>query len=115
MNDLFNSLSNGLHDTLQSIDLSIHDKIKDTVVDDFIHELKNHLAKSDAIYKLSKLSKDTLFEINEIEEDYVECYVEHQKYDIPKDMIYLNDLNKININYDRLQLKSDGLYHVVQN
>lgn len=115
MNDLFNSLGNGLHDVLNSIDLSLHDKIKDTTIDTFMHELKDYLAKSDAIYKLSKLPKETLFEINEIEENYVECYVEHQKYDIPKDMVYLNDLNKMNINYDRLQLKSDGLYHFVQN
>lgn len=47
MNDLFNSIGNDLHDALSSLDLSIHDKIKDTVVDDFIHELKNYLFKSD--------------------------------------------------------------------
>ena len=38
MNDFFNSLSNGLRE----LDLSIHNtKLKDTFVDNFIHELRD--------------------------------------------------------------------------
>ncbi len=114
MNDLFNSIGNDLHDALSSLDLSIHDKIKDTVVDDFIHELKNYLFKSDATYRLSKLPKDTLFEVNEIEKDYIECYYNHERFDIPKELVDLRDLETLNMNYDRLQLQPDGLYHVVK-
>lgn len=114
MNDLFNSISNGLHDALGTLDLSIHDKIKDTVVDDFIHELRNYLAKSDVIYRLSKLPGDTMLEINEIENNYIQCYYNHEKFDIPKEMVELNSLKGLNINYDRLQLQKDGLYHVVK-
>lgn len=114
INDLFNSIGNGLHDALSSLDLSIHDKIKDTIVDDFIHELKNYLFKSDATYRLSKLPKDTLLEVNEIEKDYIECYYNHERFDIPKEIVDLRDLGTLNMNYDRLQLQPDGLYHVVK-
>jgi len=114
MNDLFNSISNSLHDALGTLDLSIHDKIKDTAVDDFIHELRNYLVKSDVTYRLSKLPEDTMFEINEIENNYIQCYYNHEKFDIPKEMVDLNSLNNLNINYDRLQLQKDGLYHVVK-
>ena len=113
INDLFNSIGNGLHDALSSLDLSIHDKIKDTVVDDFIHELKNYLFKSDATYRLSKLPKDTLLEINEIEKDYIECYYKHERFDIPKEIVDLRELGSLNMNYDKLRLQPDGLYHVV--
>lgn len=64
MNEFFNSLSNGLYE----LDLSLHNtKLKDTLVDNFIHELRNYLAKSDVTYRLSKLPQDTLLDINEIE------------------------------------------------
>lgn len=114
MNDLFNSLGNNLHDVLGNIDLSIHDKIKNTAVDNFIHELRDYLFKSDANYRLSKLPKGTLLEINEIEKDYLECYYNHERFDIPKEMIDLRDLGNLNMNYDRLQLQKDGLYHIVK-
>lgn len=114
MNDLFNSIGNGLHDVLNSIDLSTHDKIRDTIVDDFIHELKEYLFKVDAMYQLSKLSPNTLLEVNEIENEYIECYYNHERFDIPKEIIDLKELDNLNINYDRLQLQKDGLYHVVK-
>ena len=114
MNDLFNSIGNGLHDALGQLDHSVHDKIKDSFVDNFIHELKDYLFKSDAIYKLSKLPKDTLLELNEIEKDYIECYYNHARFDIPKDMIDVRDLSDLNMYHDRLQLQKDGLYHRVK-
>lgn len=114
MNDLFNSIGNGLYNVLHSLDLSIHDKVKNTLVDNFIHELQDYLFKSDAIYKLSKLSPHTLLEVNEIEKDYIECYYNHERYDIPKEKIDLRELNDLNMNYDRLQLQKDGLYHIVK-
>lgn len=52
MNDFFNSLSHGLRE----LDLSIYNtKLKDIFVDDFIHELRDYLVKSDVTYRLSKL------------------------------------------------------------
>lgn len=64
MNDFLNSLSNGLRE----LDLSLHStKLKDTFIDDFIHELRDYLVKSNVTYRLSKLPQDTLLDVNEIE------------------------------------------------
>ena len=115
MNDFFNSLGNTLRDSLCDLDLSIHDKIKDTAIDNFIHELKDYLFKSDSIYKLSKLPKDTLLDINEIESNYIQCYLNHEEYNIPKEMVYKPDLiGLVNDGWISLQLKNDGLYHVIK-
>ena len=116
MNDFFNSLSNSLYDGLCNLDLSIHDtKLKDSFVDNFIHELRNYLVKSDVTCRLSKLPKDTLLDINEIEEKYIQCYFNHEEYNIPKEMIYKPDLTDlVNDGWISLQLQNDGLYHVIK-
>ena len=115
MNDFFNSLGNTLRDSLCDLDLSIHDKIKDTAIDNFIHELKDYLFKSDFIYKLSKLPKDTLLDINEIESNYIQCYLNHEEYNIPKEFVYKRDLiGLVNDGWISLQLQNDGLYHVIK-
>ena len=112
MNDFFNSLSNGLYE----LDLSLHNtKLKDTLVDNFIHELRNYLAKSDVTYRLSKLPQDTLLDINEIEKNHLQCYFNHEEYNIPNGMIYRQELNGlVNDGFIKLQLQDDGLYHVVR-
>lgn len=112
MNDFFNSL----YDGLCNLDLSIHDtKLKDSFVDNFIHELRNYLVKSDVTCRLSKLPKDTLLDINEIEEKYIQCYFNHEEYNIPKEMIYKPDLTDlVNDGWISLQLQNDGLYHVIK-
>ena len=112
MNDFFNSL----YDGLCNLDLSIHDtKLKDSFVDNFIHELRNYLVKSDVTCRLSKLPKDTLLDINEIEEKYIQCYFNHEEYNIPKEMIYKPDLiDLVNDGWISLQLQNDGLYHVIK-
>lgn len=112
MNDFFNSLSDGLRD----LDLSIHNtKLKDTFVDNFIHELQDYLDKSDVTYRLSKLPQDTLLDINEIEKHHIQCYFNHEEYNIPNEMIYRQELNGLaNDGFIKLQLQDDGLYHVVR-
>ena len=112
MNDFFNSL----YDGLCNLDLSIHDtKLKDSFVDNFIHELRDYLVKSDVTYRLSKLPKDTLLDINEIESKYVQCYFNHEEYNIPKEMVYKPDLiGLVNDGWTSLQLQNDGLYHVIK-
>lgn len=112
MNDFFNSLSDGLRE----LDLSLHNtKLKDTFVDDFIHELRDYLVKSDVTYRLSKLPQDTLLDINEIEKNHIQCYFNHEEYNIPNEMIYKQELNGlVNDGFIKLQLQNDGLYHVVR-
>lgn len=107
MSELFNNILNNL-------DNGIHDKIKNTSLDNFIHELKESISKSNVTDKLSNMPQDTLFEINEVEENYIECYYNHEKFDIPKDMVDMSDFDDFDINFDRLQLQDDGLYHIVK-
>ncbi len=116
MNDFFYSLGNSLYDGLCELDLSLHNtKLKDTFVDDFIHELRNSLVKSDVTYRLSKLPQDTFLDINEIEKNYIQCYLNHEEYNIPKEMIYKPDLDGlVNDGWISLQLQDDGLYHVIK-
>ncbi len=116
MNDFLNSLGNSLYDGLCELDLSLHhSKLKDSFIDDFIHELRDYLVKSDVTYRLSKLPKDTFLDINEIEKKYVQCYVNHEEYNVPKEMIYSNDLKGLeNDGHIKLQLQEDNLYHVIR-
>ena len=84
MNDFFNYLGNSLYDSLCNLDLSLHNtKLKDTFIDDFMHELQDYLIKSDVTYRLSKSPQDTLLDINEIEKKYIQCYLDHEEYNIP--------------------------------
>lgn len=116
MNDFFNSLNNSVWDSLYNLDLNIHKtKLKDSFVDNFIHELCNYMAVNDVKHKLSKIPEDTLLEINEIEDGYVQCYYNHEEYIIQNSMIYSKDLKGLeNDGYIRLQLQDDGLYHVIR-
>ncbi len=116
MNDFFNSLGNSLYDSLCKLNLSLNNtKLKDTFVDDFIHDLRNYLVKSDVTYRLSKLPKNTLLYINEIEKNYIQCYLNYEEYNIPKEMCYSKELNGlVNDGFIKLQLQDDGLYHVVR-
>ncbi|MCL2860337.1 MAG: hypothetical protein FWF46_07305 [Oscillospiraceae bacterium] len=110
--DFFNSIGNKLNDSLHNLDKSIHSNIKDTFIDNFIHELQNYLNKSDALHQLSKLPQNTKLEINEIEDKYVSCYEPNtfDKYDIPKELV---DFSSKQQGYFSLQLQNDGLYHYV--
>lgn len=116
MDNLFNSLENSLYGGLCKLDLSLHNtKFKDTFIDNFIHELRDYLVKSDVTYRLSKLPQDTLFDINEIEKNYIQCYFNHIEYNIPKEMVYNQELNAlVNDGFIKLQLQVDGLYHIVK-
>lgn len=116
MNDFFNSLGNSLYNVLCNLNLSLNGtKWKDTFVDDFIHDLRDYLVKSDVTYRLSKLPQDTLLDINEIEKNYIQCYFNHEEYNVPKEMVYSKELNGlVNDGFIKLQLQDDGLYHVVR-
>ena len=114
LGDILNKAGNALNYTLYNIDKSIHSQIEDTFLDDFIHDLRSYLFKSDSIYQLSKLPEDTILDINEIESEYIQCYLNHVEYAVPKDMVYSEDLkNLVNNGHIKLQLQDDNLYHVI--
>ncbi|MCL2860522.1 MAG: hypothetical protein FWF46_08285 [Oscillospiraceae bacterium] len=114
MYNLFNSIENSINKSLGKLDAQIHldrdSKLKNTFVDNFIHELRDYLDRHDSIYKLNTLPPSSKLEINEIEEKYLQCYFDHEPYYIPRDMI---DFNSKNEDYHHLQLGQDGLYHYV--
>lgn len=105
MHDFLNLLGNNLNNALGNIDHSVHDKIKGSVVDNFIHELRDYLFKSDSMYKLSQMPKDTIFEINEIEKDYIQCYLNHQEFPIPKNIVCMSELKDSEIGFIRITIK----------
>ena len=118
MNDLFNSIENTINKSLNKVDNKVHrnniSKIKNTFIDDFIHELRDYLNKRDALYELNKLPRNTILEIDTIEEKYFACYhpLTYDRYDIPK---YKVDYTSKQQGYFCLQLQGDGLYHYVPN
>lgn len=58
MNDFFNSLSNSIYNALSNLDMHLHDtNLRNSAIDNFIHELRDYLVKSDVKYRLSKLPK----------------------------------------------------------
>ena len=102
MHDFFDSLENQLYNKVCDFDRSLHSSgHSDTVIDNFVHELKNYLFVSDAKHQLSKISKDSVLEINEIENDYVQCYLDHKDYLVPKEMINVSELNAEDVGFIR--------------
>lgn len=113
--DLFSSINDFVFNGLREFDIKTHDKIKDTKLDDFIHQLENYLVETNSIHKLSQLPKDTILEINDIYEDYegfYDCYdpKDYTHYEVPYKYI---DFSSSTGNDSCLQLKEDGLYHFV--
>lgn len=85
MNDFFNFSLNSLN----LLDNKIHDNIKGTVVDDFIHELQNYLKLQEANSILENLPKNTNLHFAKFEGDYAVCFDYSKKiiYSIPKSYI----------------------------
>ena len=104
MNDFFNSLNNSFYDKLCDIDLSIHTSgvLKSSWIDDFIHDLRDYLVKSDVKYRISKLPSNTIFEVNEIEEDFIQCYLNHEEFPIPHEMICMSELHSEDVGHVRI-------------
>lgn len=103
MHELFNSLGNKIYDKLSDFDHSIHQSgHSDSLIDNFIHELKDYLFVSDAKYKLSKIPTDSILEINEIEDKYVQCYLNHKDFLIPNEMIDISKLDAKDIGFIRI-------------
>jgi len=109
IDDILNKAGNTLNNVLFNVDKSLHNKIKDTPVDNFIHELSSYLDRSDAIYNLSKLPKNTKLEFNDTENGALECYYQNKRYYIPEDLVDYS--NKKDFYF--LQLQNDGKYHFV--
>lgn len=84
-----NNFLNFTYNALNLLDNKIHDNIKGSFVDDFIHELQNYLELQTSNKILEALPKNTNLHFAKFEEDYAICFDYSSKtiYNIPK--IYL--------------------------
>ena len=81
-----------LYEILNSIDLSLEKNINsydNSIIDNFVDELKKHLAVADSMEKLSKVPEDTLFTLDRYESDYAVCEnrTTGEMFDIPRLMV----------------------------
>lgn len=79
--DFLNSLDNTIHKT----------NLKDSFIDDFIHDLQRHMLRQNLDYDYTKLPKNTIFEVDYIEEGFASCLDTNQKmsekYWIPEELL----------------------------
>ena len=118
MRDLFNSIGNTLNDGLYKLDQSIHNNIKNTFIDDFIHELQDKLWRFDLETKLNRLDKDTIFYINDVYTEYIDCIKvgTYDHFHIPRDMFPENIRNTITDQTYFVKLSGeDNYYHLFGN
>lgn len=82
MNDFLNFSLNSLN----LLDNKIHDNIKGSFVDDFIHELQNHLELQTSNTILENLPKNTKLHFAKFEGNFAVCFDYSSKtiYNIPK-------------------------------
>lgn len=81
-----------LYDILNSIDLTLEKSVNsysNSIIDNFIDELKKYLAVSDSTEKLSKVPENTLFTLDRYESDYAVCENRStgEMFDIPRLMV----------------------------
>lgn len=81
-----------LYDILNSIDLTLEKSVNfysNSIIDNFIDELKKYLAMSDSMEKLSKVPENTLFTLDRYESDYAVCENRStgELFDIPRLMV----------------------------
>jgi len=76
LNDFSYSVFHGLNHITTTLDNSLHKNnsiLKNTFVDDFIHELNDYLFKETSISRLKQLPQNTLFKITEDNDEYIIC------------------------------------------
>lgn len=111
---LFESVRNSLYD----LDMSIHKTpLKDTLVDDFIHELRSYFINQSELERINSLPKDTVLQLEEKSDNYIRCVGPsldnpnlHSSYNVPLSLISPT----ANIS-DYVKLNDKGIYEVVKN
>ena len=83
--NLFQPLINNLDNTIHKTNL------KNSIVDNFIHDLQRYMLRQNMDYDYRKLPKDTIFEVDYLEDDYASCLDTSQKhsekYTIPIELL----------------------------
>ena len=63
-----------VNDSLTKLDNSIHDKIEGSFIDNFIHELQNHLSKLQSSSLLYSMSKYTILTFAKYDGNFAVCF-----------------------------------------
>lgn len=110
------SLFDSIRDSLYNLDMSVHKtQLKDTVVDDFIHELRNYFIGQSELERIRSLPKDAILRLEEKSDSYIRCVGPslenpnlHSSYNVPLSLISPNaDIS------DYVKLNDNGIYEVV--
>ncbi len=78
-----------VNDSLTKLDHSIHYKIKGSFIDNFIHELQNHLDKLQSASLTKDLPSTTILAFAKYDGNFAQCfdYTTKKIYYLPKDNI----------------------------
>lgn len=73
--DFLNIISNAVGE----LDKSLHNKINDSSIDTFIHELQNYITKLQSSNLLSSLNHSTILTCAEIDNNFATCFDYNEK------------------------------------
>lgn len=78
-----------VNDSLTKLDNSIHNKIEGSFIDNFIHELQNHLDKLQSASLTGNLPSTTILAFAKYDGNFAQCFDYHDKkiYYLPKENI----------------------------
>ena len=90
---------------INSLDNAIHKgNLKDSFIDDFIHDLQRYMLRQNFDYDYRKLPKNTIFEVDYIENGFASCLDTAQKhsekYNIPSGLLDESALKSDYIQFD---------------
>lgn len=77
---------------INNLDNAIHkSNLKDSFIDNFIHDLQRYMLRQNMDYDYRKLPKDTIFEVDYIEDGFASCLdiaqKHSEKYYIPSELL----------------------------
>ena len=91
---ILNNLDNAIHKT----------NLKNSFIDEFLHDLQRSILRQHMNYDYTKLPKDTIFEVDYIEDGFASCLDTSQKhsekYHIPSELLEQSALNADYIQFD---------------
>lgn len=100
----------GLGNTINKLDKSIHNQIQGSIADKFIHELQDYLTKLQSASLLSSLNRHTILTCAEIDNNFATCFDYNEKkiYYVPTK----NISGSMPEPGDALKMYRDGTFYV---
>ena len=101
---------NMINNTISGLDKTIHDKMKDTCIDNFIHELQDYFTKLQSSTLLASLNRYTILTCAEIDKNFATCFDYNEKkiYYVPTKNIEGN----MPVPGDALKMYQNGNFYV---